>query len=66
MKSNRNWLNRLEMAALLGISERTLYRQVDAGLVPNPPRLGGNRIGWFRKAAEKAVEERRRSGGEWK
>lgn len=44
-------LNVKQVAAMLGVSERHVYRMADGGLMPRPVKLGGlNR--WSRKQIE--------------
>lgn len=53
-----------ELAGLLGISIRTVWRMVAAGELPSPVRLGGGRIVRWRLArVQKYVEQLDGFGG---
>ena len=35
-----------EAVTALGVSERTVFRWIDAGRLPHPVRIAGNRLAW--------------------
>lgn len=45
------WIVDAEVAALLGVHRSTVWRWLDAGLIPRPRRLGGRTL-WCRAELE--------------
>ena len=57
--SKQKILSRRDVCASLGISPATLWRWCQSGLLPEPIRLGPNRVGWPVDEIEDWIERRR-------
>jgi predicted DNA-binding transcriptional regulator AlpA len=53
------WLSGKDVAALLGIGQRTLWRMLDAGQVPQPHRFTRKLVRWDRAELFQFVENLR-------
>lgn len=49
-------LNASEVAALLGVSSRSVYRLSDAGKMPRPLKIGGS-VRWDRRPVERWIAD---------
>lgn len=52
-----------EVRRMTGLARTTIYRNVAAGTLPRPFKLGVKAIGWFRRDIEAVMECRAAGGG---
>lgn len=60
---SRKLLTVKDVADLLAISTREVWRRADSGQLPKPLRLGGKLRRWLREEVEAVIEQAKRQRG---